>query len=196
MSSALAQLIDQGRLWRGHVPRTVHTLPTGHAALDAVLPGGGWPRGALSEVVHAAPGSGELRLVLPLLARLTQQGRPVVLVAPPLLPYAPGWAQAGVDLSRLIVIEAPAPQALDTTCQLLQAGAAAVCLWVVRLNEIDTRRLTLAAETAQAFALWMRHTAAHGAPSTAALRLRVDGNGAAVLKVRGGRPHARCLLAA
>lgn len=194
MSAALAQLFDQGRLWRGHVPRTIRTQPTGHAALDAVLPGGGWPCGALSEVVHAAPGSGELRLVLPLLARLTQAHRPVALIAPPLRPYAPGWAQAGVNLSQVVVLETPNAQAVDSACQLLQAGAAAVCLWVRRLNEIDTRRLTLAAEMAQAFALWMRSTTAQGSPSTAALRVAVNGHHADVLKVRGGRPQAGCAM--
>ena len=196
MSAALDTLLDQGRLWRGHAPRKANTLSTGHPALDAMLPGGGWPRGALSEVLHAAPGSGELRLVLPLLARLSQQRRPIALIAPPLVPYAPGWAQAGVDLTQLVVIEAPAGRVIDSACQLLQAGAAVVCFWARRLNETDTRRMTLAAETAQAVAVWMRDAAAQGIPSTAALRIAVRGNTADILKVRGGRPEHGCLLAA
>lgn len=194
MSAALDTLVDQGRLWRGHTLRKALTLPTGHAALDAALPGGGWPLGTVSEVLHAAPGSGELRLVMPLLARLSQKGRPIALITPPLQPYAPGWAQAGVDLSHLVVIDAPPARIIDSACQLLQAGAAALCLWPRRLDAADTRRLTLAAETAQACVLWMRGTTAQGIPSTAALRIAVRGNSADILKVRGGRPRHDCAL--
>lgn len=42
-------------------------LPTGFAALDAELPGGGWPAGALIELLADRPGVGELSLLLPLL---------------------------------------------------------------------------------------------------------------------------------
>jgi hypothetical protein len=196
VNAALDRLLDQGRLWRGHTQRQTHALSTGHPALDAALPGGGWPRGALSEVLHAAPGSGELHLIMPLLAHLSRQGRPVALISPPLIPYAPGWAQAGVDLARLVVIEAPPARVIDSACQLLQAGAAAVCLWPRRLSDTDTRRLTLAAETAQAFALWMRPVSNRDTAATAALSVAVQGNRADLLKVRGGRPRQGCALAA
>ena len=58
-------------------------------ALDARLPGGGWPASGLCEVLQAAPGVGELALVWPALARLSQRDRPIVLVAPP-SPACPG----------------------------------------------------------------------------------------------------------
>lgn len=188
MSAALEHLLAEGRLWRGQSLRQTATTPSGHAALDAVLPGGGWPLGALSEIVHTAPGSGELRLILPLLVTLTQTGRTVALIAPPLIPYAPGWAQRGVDLSRLVVVEAPEAQQVECGVQLLQAGAAAVCCWPRRMEETDARRLSLAAEAARAHALWLRSEQARSAPSTAALRLRVQGQTVDVLKVRGGAP--------
>jgi hypothetical protein len=57
--------------------------PTGFAALDAVLPSGGWPESALTELLLPADGIGELRLLLPTLARLTQARQDIVLVAPP-----------------------------------------------------------------------------------------------------------------
>lgn len=196
MNAALDRLFDQGRLWRGRTQRQTLALSTGHPALDAALPGGGWPLGVLSEVLHAAPGSGELRLVMPLLAHLSRLGRPVVLISPPLIPYAPGWAQAGVDLAKLVVIEAPPARVIDSACQLLQAGAAAVCLWPRRLSDTDTRRLALAAETAQAIALWMRTAPGRDAAATAGLSIAVSGNRADLLKVRGGRPRQGCALAA
>ena len=42
--------------------------PSGFEALDAELPGGGWPHGALTELLLAQPGVGELRLLAPALA--------------------------------------------------------------------------------------------------------------------------------
>ena len=52
-------------LWRasqlGGAARRV--TPSGFEALDAELPGGGWPHGALTELLLAQPGVGELRLL-------------------------------------------------------------------------------------------------------------------------------------
>ncbi|ULQ45992.1 translesion DNA synthesis-associated protein ImuA [Flagellatimonas centrodinii] len=194
----LHALLDAGQVWRGQTRHRVAAMPTGFAALDASLPGGGWPLGALSEVLHAAPGCGELRLVLPLLARLSQAGRPLALVAPPLTPYAPGWAQAGVVLSRLVVVDAEGHGVVDAASQLLQAGASTVCLWQARLDDTDVRRLSLAAETAGAPLLWMRQGRGADLQSSAALRLRVQRQGSGlqvdVLKVRGGRAQAGLTL--
>jgi hypothetical protein len=48
MSAALEQLLTEGRLWRGQSLRRTEATPSGYAALDAVLPCGGWTLGALS----------------------------------------------------------------------------------------------------------------------------------------------------
>ena len=82
---ALDRLLDGRQLWRGPArngPASDH-LASGHPALDARLPGGGWPASGLCEVLQDAPGVGELALVWPALARLSQRDRPIVLVAPP-----------------------------------------------------------------------------------------------------------------
>lgn len=47
---------------------------TGFAALDAVLPGGGWPAGALTELLLPHPGVGEWRLLAPVLAAVQRGG--------------------------------------------------------------------------------------------------------------------------
>src|SRR3546814_16808252 len=80
-------------------------MPTGHARLDAALPGGGWPCANLSEIVYVAPGVGELQLAMPLLARLTQAKRPLALIAPPHLPYAPALPQHGAALPKLTDVD-------------------------------------------------------------------------------------------
>jgi len=105
-------------------------LASGHPVLDARLPGGGWPASGLCEVLHAAPGVGELALVWPALARLSQRDRPIVLVAPPYRPHAPAWAAAGLDLAQLQIIHAAPKQALWAAEQCLRSAAcAAVLCW-------------------------------------------------------------------
>ena len=57
----LPDITGQAAVWRAdELARNVGaTRPTGHAALDAVLPGGGWPVGALVEVLQPQAGQGE-----------------------------------------------------------------------------------------------------------------------------------------
>src|SRR5690606_11269280 len=88
---SLDALLSAQTVWRaGRAPATAAGgEPTGHAALDALLPQGGWPRRALTELLLPADGVGELSLLLPTLARMTQAGTVVAVVAPPYLPYAP-----------------------------------------------------------------------------------------------------------
>jgi hypothetical protein len=57
------------------------TLASGFPALDAELPGAGWPRGALTELLTTRAGIGELSLLQPALRQCAAQG-PVALVAP------------------------------------------------------------------------------------------------------------------
>lgn len=70
------------------------------------MPQGGWPEHALTEILHPADGVGELSLVLPTLARLTQAHQRIVLIAPPYSAHAPGWAYAGIALPWLHIVTA------------------------------------------------------------------------------------------
>ena len=96
--ASLAALLSHPAIWRGGecAPEPA-ALATGFAALDAVLPGRGWPGAALTEIAIAREGIGELSLMLPALARLTRERRDIVWVAPPHLPYAPALVAAGID---------------------------------------------------------------------------------------------------
>lgn len=198
MSSVAAQqsVLRDPRLWRGSGAALLRAEPTGHDALDAVLPGGGWPLGALSEILHPHPGVGELSLVLPLLTRLTGAERHVAFVAPPCRPHAPALAAAGVRPLRLLIVEAATgADRLWATEQLLHAGAAATLLWCETVETTALRRLQLAAERGGSVALLFRPLAAEREHSVAALRLRVTRcAGSAqieVLKCRGARPPGR-----
>ena len=77
-ASAAPEALGGGAVWRADelARNTGATRPTGHAALDAVLPGGGWPVGALVEVLQPQAGQGEWRLLAPALAAGAEPGRP------------------------------------------------------------------------------------------------------------------------
>src|SRR3972149_11573676 len=102
--SALAEILAHPAIWRGNRPLAVSSpsLPTGFSALDAELPGGGWPTAALVEILPQHEGIGELHILGHALSRLTDQGRFLVWIAPPYLPSAPAFRRACIDLARLV----------------------------------------------------------------------------------------------
>src|ERR1700733_14624094 len=115
-----ALLRDSSQLWRGGEMARIEARPTGFAALDARLPGGGWPVGALTEIAPACAGVGELSLTLPVLRTLCREGRSVALVQPPYIPYAPALRRSGLELQRLLWIQAQSDaEALWASEQLL-----------------------------------------------------------------------------
>ena len=137
----LHELLRDTRLWRGDGQAPLRAEPTGHAELDALLPGGGWPCASLSEIVYSAPGVGELQLAMPLLVRLARAKRRLAMIAPPHLPYAPALAQHGLDGKALIVVDAHLHHMLHQA-----AGGAlvpqhiAAAAEVVRLGSLDGAR--------------------------------------------------------
>jgi len=202
-AQVLQELLRDARLWRGGGQSRLRAEPTGHAELDALLPGGGWPCASLSEIVYAAPGVGELQLAMPLLARLARAKRHLAMIAPPFLPYAPALAQHGVDGGALIVIDASRESdALWAAEELLRARAGAVLLWQDSIAPAAQRRLQLAAESGDGFALVYRRAATRevAAASVASLRLGITRERGVsrieVLKCRGARPTRRCTLGA
>ncbi len=202
MNSALDSLLQHPGIWRGNqrAQTSEDALPTGFAELDELLPGGGWPRGALTEILAEREGIGELRLLLPALVRASGQNKWLVWVAPPHVPYAPALAAAGVELKRLLVAM---PQSADdawwTVEQALRSGASsAVLAWLKSPDERRMRRLQLAAETGHAWGVLFRRADAAQQRSPAALRLLLeaaaDGLAVHILKRRGGQVHQPVLL--
>src|SRR5450432_456540 len=112
MPSLAAELERHPGIWRGSdIARTgCPGIATGFAALDAELPGGGWPTAALTEILPQHEGIGELGVLGHALAGLAAQGRWLAWIAPPYLPYAPALQAAGIDLSRLLVIRTRSPR--------------------------------------------------------------------------------------
>ena len=191
---ALDTLLAARTLW--HAGRSAAIVadgePTGHTALDALLPQGGWPRRALTELLLPADGVGELALLLPTLARLTQAGSAVAVIAPPYIPYAPAWQAAGVDLSLLEIVDAAPRDALWAFEQCLRSGAcAAVIGWPRQADAQALRRLQVAADSGDCLGFVLRERRHAANPSPAALRLEHDGDGWRVRKCRGGPAPTR-----
>ena len=175
--------------------------PTGHPALDALLPQGGWPRRALTELLLPADGVGELALLLPTLARLTRAGGIVALIAPPYLPYAPAWQAAGIDLALLQVVDAGPRDASWAFEQCLRSGACSAVLgWPRQADAQALRRLQVAADIGDCLGFALRDARHAANPSPAALRLQarqVPSGGIEwlVRKCRGGPAPARAFAA-
>lgn len=198
----LAPLLQRPDLWRGDaLARPLREgVASGFAELDAVLPGGGWPRGALTELLAAGEGVGEVSLLLPALAALEAEAGWIALVAPPWLPHAPAWQALGVDLARVLVVRAAARDAPWACEQLLASGAcAAVLAWLPQIDARALRRLQLAGAGRRSLAFVFRPAATAASASPAALRLVLtagaDGLAVHVLK-RRGPPLARSLALA
>lgn len=148
-------------------------VPSGWAALDAQLPGGGWPGRAVCEVLLAQPASVEWRLLAPALQRVTAGGGTVVAVAPPQPPYLPGLIHAGLDERRFVWVRADAPaQRLWAVEQLVKADAAgAVVAWLPQARPEHLRRLQVCAQACAGLVLLCRPQAAQHEASAAPLRV-------------------------
>jgi len=188
-------LFDSRQVWQQRRPAigdlpVAPAQPTGWPQLDAVLPAGGWPDGALTEILLPADGVSELQLLMPTLVRLTQTDRPVLLIAPPYAPCVAGWRTQGVDMAHVeIVAVAHERQVLWAMEQSLRAGCcSAVLAWPKQIDERQLRRLQVAADSGSALAFVFRDRkyAEHASP--AALRIEIETNPAQlrVRKCRGG----------
>ena len=72
-SDGLESLLQHPAIWRGRSAAQVSVVPSGFPVLDSALPGGGWPKAGLVEILVSHLGVGELNTLLPALAALTQQ---------------------------------------------------------------------------------------------------------------------------
>lgn len=213
MTEALENLLMNPRVWRARSPANTATsqapasgYPSGYPELDRHLPGGGWPRNALTEILLEHYGMGELQLLMPALARLSRTGDAVDIeeagwiawIAPPFQPYPPALLQWGIDLSRVLVVHPKrGADILWAAEQALSSGnCAAVLLWPEvmdrKMDHTASRRLQMAAEKGRSWAIAFRAGKARSEISAAALRLELakgdEGTDVVILKSRGGHP--------
>lgn len=184
-------------LWRGkQVSHRIHTLSTGHTALDEVLPGNGWPIGAATELVNDTAGCGELSLLLPVLARLSQENHSIAMIDPPWIPYPSALHGRGLALEKLLLIRTQNKSESLWACEQVVRGipGGAMLAWPENLSFGELRRLQLAAKTTRQTVFLFRDqkTASTSSPATLRLQLTADDGDLQirVLKCRGQRPSS------
>jgi cell division inhibitor SulA/protein ImuA len=207
-SDPLSNILARPDIWQAGSARAAneqqHSLPTGHPALDTALHQSGWPRGALTELLSARCGIGEIQLLAPTLAHVSRGLRRIFLVAPPHIPYAPALQALDVRLSRLTILKpAGRSELLWSLEQILRSGTCGCVLgWLeqerARADYASMRRLQIAARNMQGPVFLFRNPASDPGLSPAALRLRLEheagGLAIRILKQRGGRAGQELLI--
>ena len=203
MNEMLDQVISRPDTWRGHNSYFKHhepansehhhgdSLATGYSTLDKALYQGGWPLGTSIELLSDGCGMGSMGLFLPVMEKLSAQGRWQAFIAPPYTPYAPLLAARGIDTQQVLLVH---PQnredLLWATEQALRSGTcSAVFSWLgaadYRYSEL--RKLQLAAAGSDTLAVLFRANQAGHNHAPAGLRLQMrEYRRVHILKQRGG----------
>lgn len=175
---SLDEILTRPDVWSADrlATSTIPAIPSGFPLLDAELPGGGWPRGALTEILVDGIGLGECSLLMPALAKVSEEGRWSLLIAPPQSINAPAWSSFGIDLTRLAVVAPTRVQdALWASEHALASGALGMVLcWSAQIDARQIRRLQVAASGSKTLTFLFRPTRAHKETSAAALRLSLS----------------------
>lgn len=186
----LVKLVQAGdALWRADSlarQAVCGVVASGHALLDAQLPGAGWPRGGLCDILQEPGCHREWQLLLPALvaaqASVLTSGTPeavgadpawVALIGAPYTPFGPGLAARGLDVTRLLWVQAQTPaERLWAAEQALRCSdVAAVLTWLGLVPTAALRRLHLAAHTHAKLLFALRPANARHSASPALLRL-------------------------
>jgi hypothetical protein len=167
----LQQLTQLCRSGIESIPKQI--TPSGCKPLDAILPGGGWQSGTLVELIPDQTGIGELSLLMPSLARVTQGERHIAFISPPFIPFAPALSQHGIRLERLLIINAQSTKdmlwCMEQTLRCKSFGA--VIAWPTALVDREIRRLQLSAEVGGSIGFVYRSMQSARETSPAAVRL-------------------------
>ena len=189
-SQASTTLLNQlSHVWRaGELgsSSTTQTIGTGYSALSRVLPGSGWPCGAMTEILQSQPGRHEWGLLAPALGELQASSAVglIALVGAPYCPFGPALGARQLDMHRLLNInpikhdQAPndSPAMLWATREALQcADVCAVLAWLPDARSAHLRRLQIAAQTHNKLLFVFRPLQAQHDSSPAPLRLRIAG---------------------
>lgn len=164
-------------LWRGcdMAGQGDYGQPTGYPALDDILPGRGWPRNAMVEIISPHWGMGELQLLVPLMRTVVAEGKWILWISPPYLLYAPALVQAGINTDQVLVIR------LDTACRdalwsmekaLQTESCGLVLAWQRWLPPRVMRRLQLAAKAGQTLGVLFQHNISKHSHSSLTLKIK------------------------
>ncbi len=178
--SAVDTLLRQRpELWKASQlgRNTAPSVRSGFPELDAELPGNGWPRSTLIELLMNRPGVGELRFLMPVIQKMAWEGKTVLLLSPPHEPFAPALQQYGIPPEALLVVQARHPaDRLWAVEQTMKSDGFGTCIaWLpddlqpTRTDQL--RRLQMAAAQSGGLSFVLRGAKSQQAPSPAPLRL-------------------------
>jgi hypothetical protein len=185
-------------------------VASGKPEVDGVLPGGGFPRGAISELA-GAPGSGKTELALATIARAIREQGVAAFVDGRGELYPPAAAALGVDLDRLLIVQPAGARRHDgrdaMQCAwwaaetVLASGAFAIVALDLPVEgaaaraEAALRRLRAAAERGGAAVLWLTGEQGVRVPAAVRLELSRGADGPRVRRAfaRGGEGGAEAL---
>ncbi|WP_180733454.1 translesion DNA synthesis-associated protein ImuA [Paraburkholderia sp. PGU19] len=175
MSAVLLPEAIHPDLWKGNqlARGTARVVDCGNADLAAELPGGGWPRGALTDLLVQQHGCGELRLLRIAFEKLS--AKPLVLLQPPHTVQPTALAWWGLSADNLMTVKAPkTADALWAAEQILRAGTCgALLFWQGHVRAESLRRLHLAAQASESLFFLIRPLATTRDASPAPLRLAI-----------------------
>lgn len=193
MNKELQDLLENNpAIWRASdrgttIPRGV---TSGYPELDAILPGQGWPKNTLVEMIIPRWGVGEMQLLLPLMKSVTQDGRWILLISPPFVPYAPALVSAGIDINRVVVLraESSCKDVLWNIEKALQGSACAMVLaWSNWMPNGMVRRLQLAAEAGKTLGILFRQFEMKNSPVSIRLEISPSVEGGSRQNTQGAR---------
>jgi protein ImuA len=167
----------EAALWRGNQLGSPVTtvVASGFPALDAELPGAGWPCHSLTEILQPQPTVAEWRLLAPAMRQIVSCGGHIVVVGPPKSPHLPGLKYAGLDERHLVWVQADAPaERLWVTEQLIKTNSAGLLVsWLPQARQEQIRRLQVCAQACDGPVFLCRPAAAEHEPSAAPLRVQL-----------------------
>ena len=168
-------LLSDANLWRASdIDKRSHT-GTGYVNLDNILPGGGWPKKGLVEIINQHYGVGELQLLIPLMRSIIKQGKSILWVSPPHIVYAPALLQAGIDTERILVVDetASCKNALWSIEKALRSKDCGLVLtWQTWLSFKVLRRLQIAAENGGTLGFIFKRRDNKSSPSSMRLQIK------------------------
>jgi len=150
--------------------------PGGMAALDELLPEGGWPKDGVVEVIVPDMLADSMGLVLPVLRHLGREGRMIAMVTPPFEARAGLYTDPDINPNCLLQVNPhPGRSALWTVESLLETGAcAAVLAWPGCDTELMDKRLQKAAAQGRSLCILFRYEGLSTYRSAVDVRLKLD----------------------
>jgi len=165
----------KNRIWRGDAlgSSTDPVISSGFDKLDKELPGRGWPTRSLTELLLPAEGVGEIRLLSQPLEQTTRNGRNILLVSPPYIPYMHAWENLHIDSRRIVIarVYKPAERLWVLEQGIKSAAFGAVIGWLPESSLQTTRRLQVIARTVASLVFLFRPVSAQFESSAAPLRI-------------------------